>query len=345
MSGGKHKTEVIKWFLQMKPDKLVLEHCVIVRLLGVLAHGQLEQVRPKKAFTMPIFLLLRKRSTSYTLRINFFISGLSGDNLIRNRVLEALYRRVMRAEKEKKCFRVIIVIPLLPGFQGGIDDGGAASVRAIMHWQYRTICRGPNSILQNLYDVMGPKAHDYISFYGLRTYGRLYDGGPWLPIRYISLLGSRDSEIGVLIEDKEFVTSRMNGKPWKAGKFSFSLRLSLWSEHLGLHRGEVKQIIDPVNDATYKDIWMATAKTNTMIYQDVFSCVPNDLIHSRASFRQSTAYWKEKIGHTTIDLGIAPEKLESYQNGDLKGTDPMERLQSIRDTLFLFRWILCARRI
>ena len=47
----------------------------------------------------------------------FFISGLSGDDIIKNRVLEALYRRIMRAEKEKKCFRVIIVIPLLPGFQ------------------------------------------------------------------------------------------------------------------------------------------------------------------------------------------------------------------------------------
>jgi len=63
-------------------------------------------------------------------------------------------------------------------FQGGIDDGGAASVRAIMHWQYRTICRGPNSILKNLYDVVGSKAHDYISFYGLRAHGRLGDGGP-----------------------------------------------------------------------------------------------------------------------------------------------------------------------
>lgn len=47
-----------------------------------------------------------------------------------------------------------------------------------MHWQYRTICRGPNSILQNLYDVIGPKAHDYISFYGLRAHGRLCEGGP-----------------------------------------------------------------------------------------------------------------------------------------------------------------------
>lgn len=47
-----------------------------------------------------------------------------------------------------------------------------------MHWQYRTIFRGPNSILHNLSDLLGPKIHDYISFYGLRAYGKLFDGGP-----------------------------------------------------------------------------------------------------------------------------------------------------------------------
>lgn len=46
-------------------------------------------------------------------------------------------------------------------------------------------------------------------------------------------------QIGVLIDDKELVDSRMAGKPWKAGRFSLSLRLSLWSEHLGLRSGEV----------------------------------------------------------------------------------------------------------
>ncbi|KAL9256264.1 Phospholipase D zeta 1-like protein [Drosera capensis] len=289
----------------------------------------------------------------------FFISGLSGDEIIRNRVLEALYRRILRAYNDKKCFRVIIVLPLLPGFQGGVDDSGAASVRTIMHWQYRTICRGQNSILHNLYDVIGPKADDYISFYGLRAHGQLVEGGPAVSSQvYVhskimiiddcivlvgsanindrSLLGSRDSEIGVLIEDKEIVASRMGGKPWKAGKFALGLRLSMWSEHLGLRGGEVSQIYDPVADATYKDIWMATAKTNTMIYQDVFACIPNDLIHSRASLRQNVAKWKEKLGHTTIDLGVAPLKLEEYQNGDVTNTDPMERLQSVKGHLVSF---------
>ncbi|GMP76462.1 hypothetical protein CsSME_00033122 [Camellia sinensis var. sinensis] len=303
--------------------------------------------------------LIEKAEHFIYIENQFFISGLSGDEIIRNRVLEALYRRIMRAHNEKKCFRVVIVIPLLPGFQGGVDDGGAAAARTIMHWQYRTICRGNSSVLHNLYDLLGPIMHDYLSFYGLRAYGRLFDGGPVASSQvYVhskimivddctsligsanindrSLLGSRDSEIGVLIEDKEFVDSSMGGKPWKAGKFSLSLRLSLWSEHLGLHAGEISQISDPVVDSTYKDIWMATAKTNTMIYQDVFSCIPNDLIHSRVALRQCMAYWKEKLGYTTIDLGIAPEKLESYQDGNMKGTNPMERLESVKGHLVSF---------
>ncbi|KAL2464198.1 Phospholipase D p1 [Forsythia ovata] len=303
--------------------------------------------------------LIEKAEHYVYIENQFFISGLAGDDIIRNRVLEALYRRIMRAHNEKKYFRVIIVIPLLPGFQGGVDDAGAASVRAIMHWQYRTICRGPNSILHNLFDLVGPRMQDYISFYGLRAYGRLFDGGPVASSQvYVhskimiiddhttligsanindrSLLGSRDSEIGVLIEDRELVESYMGGKSWKAGKFALSLRLSLWSEHLGLHAGEVHQIRDPVIDSTYKDIWMATAKTNTTIYQDVFSCIPNDLIHTRASLRQCMAFWREKLGHANIDLGIAPNELESYEDGDDKCTDPIERLESVKGHLVSF---------
>lgn len=280
----------------------------------------------------------------------FFISGLSEDDVIQNRVLEALYRRILRAHKEGKCFRVIVVIPLLPGFQGRLDDGGAATVRAIMHWQYRTISRGQHSILHNLNALLGPKTEDYISFYGLRTYGRLGDDGPIVTSQvYVhskvmivddritligssnindrSLLGHRDSEIGVLIEDREFSESTMNGEPWSAGKFANSLRLSLWSEHLGLHGEEISWIKDPIVDKTYKDLWLATAMANSQIYQDVFSCIPNDSIHSRYAFRQSMNYWKEKLGHTTIDLGVAPEKLESLTHGDIPSMEVLKRVR------------------
>ncbi|TYG96037.1 hypothetical protein ES288_A11G315700v1 [Gossypium darwinii] len=231
----------------------------------------------------------------------FFISGLAEDEIIQNRVSEALYRRILRAHKDEKCVRVIVVIPLLPGFQGGLDDFGAATVRALVDWQYRTISREKTSILHHLKTKLGPKTWDYISFYGLRSYGRLSDSCPIATSQvYVhsklmiiddrlavigssnindrSLLGSRDSEIGVVIEDKEFLESSMNGEPWKSGKFAHSLRCSLWCEHLGLHPGEISKINDPVLEQTYRKLWVATAETNSKIFQDVFACIPNDLI-------------------------------------------------------------------
>ncbi|KAF4359290.1 hypothetical protein F8388_009948 [Cannabis sativa] len=243
---------------------------------------------------------------------------------------------------------------------GGLDDGDAATVRALMHWQYRTISWEKTSIMDNLTALLGSKANDYISFYGLRSHGRLFEGGPLATSQvYVhskliivddraaligssnindrSLLGSRDSEIGVLIEDNEFVDSTMNGQPWKAGKFSYSLRCFLWSEHLDLHAGEVIKISDPVSDSTYKDLWLATAEKNSTIYQEVFSCVPNDLIHSRAAFRQCIGHWKEKLGHTTIDMGIALEKVEIYdEDGKVKLIDSIERLECIKGHLVCF---------
>lgn len=39
------------------------------------------------------------------------------------------------------------------------------------------------------------------------------------------MLGKRDSEVAVIVEDSEFVPSVMDGQPYKAGKFGLSLRL------------------------------------------------------------------------------------------------------------------------
>ncbi|CAN0914132.1 Phospholipase D zeta 2, partial [Linum grandiflorum] len=331
-------------------------HCQVIRSVGQWSAGA---SHTEESIHNAHCSLIEKAEHFIYIENQFFISGLNDDEIIQNRVLEALYRRILRAHKEEKCFRVIVVIPLLPGFQGGIDDGGAATVRAIMHWQYRTISRDKTSILYHLNALLGHKAHDYISFFGLRTYGRLSDGGPIATSQvYVhskvmiiddrsafigssnindrSLLGSRDSEIGVLIEDKEFVESSMDGKPWKAGKLSYSLRCSLWSEHLGLNSDEVDKICDPVIESTYKDLWLATAAENAKIFQEVFACLPNDVIHSRSALRQNMNHWREKLGHTTIDLGIAPDEIQYVENGERKAVHTMERLQSVRGHLVSF---------
>jgi phospholipase D1/2 len=59
----------------------------------------------------------------------------------------------------------------------------------------------------------------------------------------------------------------------------------------------------------------------------------------RAQFRQSLAHRKEKIGHTTIDLGVALEEAEILQeDGDMVvvGTDPTGRLEAVRGNLVSF---------
>lgn len=61
-----------------------------------------------------------------------------------------------------------------------------------------------------------------------------------------------------------------------------------------------------------------------------------DYNERRAAMRHSMTWWKEKIGHTTIDLGIAPQSLESYHDGEIKKTEPLERLQALRGHLVSF---------
>jgi phospholipase D1/2 len=48
--------------------------------------------------------------------------------------------------------------------------------------------------------------------------------------------GTRDSEIGVLLEPEEadLIPSTMGGKPVLVGKFAHSLRTRLWAEYLGV---------------------------------------------------------------------------------------------------------------
>lgn len=66
------------------------------------------------------------------------------------------------------------------------------------------------------------------------------------------------------------------------------------------------------------------------------SMVSDTSMLCRAELRQSVAHWKEKIGHTTIDLGIAPERLQPEHEGGTRGMDPMERLGGLKGHLVTF---------
>ncbi|KAJ2050353.1 hypothetical protein H4S04_002651 [Coemansia sp. S16] len=111
----------------------------------------------------------------------FFISNARDDPnyTIKNRIAEALVDRVKRAHRWQEKFRVIVLMPLMPAFEGDVNAAGAATLKLVMHWQYQAICRGDHSIAAQL-EKEGINMHDYIRFFGLRTYDvirRFADGG------------------------------------------------------------------------------------------------------------------------------------------------------------------------
>jgi len=93
-----------------------------------------------KAYQMAI-----QRAEHYIFIENqFFISSINRASP-KNKVLEALYRRLCRAISERQVFRCIVVIPLYPG--GAVTEG---SNRFMLKYTFRSINRGGGSLLEML---------------------------------------------------------------------------------------------------------------------------------------------------------------------------------------------------
>ena len=103
----------------------------------------------------------------------FFITA-TGDqqNPIHNTIGRAIVDAVVRAGKEGRKFRIMILIPAIPGFAGDLREDGALGTRAIMDYQYKSICRGEHSIFEQIRkEGVDPTKH--IFFFNLRSYDRL----------------------------------------------------------------------------------------------------------------------------------------------------------------------------
>ncbi|XP_059991465.1 phospholipase D2 isoform X2 [Lagenorhynchus albirostris] len=238
----------------------------------------------------------------------FFISCSDGRTVL-NKVGDEIVDRILKAHKQGQCFRVYMLLPLLPGFEGDISTGGGNSIQAILHFTYRTLCRGEYSILHRLKAAMGTAWRDYISICGLRTHGEL-GRHPVSELIYIhskmliaddrtviigsanindrSLLGKRDSELAVLIEDTEMEASLMNGVEYEAGRFALSLRKHCFSVILGADARPDLDLRDPVCDDFFQS-WQDTAESNANIYEQIFRCLPSNAIRSLRALREYVA--------------------------------------------------------
>ncbi|KAJ9488981.1 hypothetical protein VN97_g4304 [Penicillium thymicola] len=103
----------------------------------------------------------------------FFITA-TGDQQrpIFNTIGRAIVEACVRAGKEGRKFRVIIVIPAIPGFAGDLRDNAALGTRAIMDYQYKSICRGEHSIFGQI-EKEGIDPREHVFVFALRAYDRI----------------------------------------------------------------------------------------------------------------------------------------------------------------------------
>ncbi|CAG8616793.1 14882_t:CDS:10, partial [Cetraspora pellucida] len=359
----------------------------------------------------------------------FFITATktSNDYPVKNLIGKAIVERVLQAHKNKEKFKIIVVMPLIPGFPAEIDSSDAGVPRLVMHYQYQSICRGGYSIIETLVKSGCDNPHEYIGFYSLRNYDKIvhpavklgrgvldeeinaapiekaYDN-PHVEvslknIKYskpnsahhhppphideedctyvteelyihsklliaddrIVIMGSanlndrsqngdHDSEIAALIEDKNYIKSRMAGKEWDAGKFAATLRRHIFKQHIGLeihesheevnnhshpppiesdypvnHLNHADKIVeDPVSEEFYKNHWYHTASQNTESFRKVFHCYPDDTVSNWDEFK---AYVPDR---TKVPLGHITES--SKQNMEQTKAE----LKKIKGHLVLF---------
>jgi phospholipase D1/2 len=224
----------------------------------------------------------------------FFMSNTAGSP-VKNQIVQALVERIKIAASLHEPFKVIVMMPLLPGFEGKIQDSPLIKVQ--LHWEYSTISRGLTSLFEQL--SQDPNIHnpeDYIHFVSLRNHAVL-NNKPITEIVYVhsklmivdddyviigsanindrSLMGKRDSEIALVINDDNKVDSVLAGRKVKVSEFAHSLRMQLFKEFLG--NGDEELLTDPLSDR-FTSYWLTTAQNNTALYRHIFRCYPDDKI-------------------------------------------------------------------
>lgn len=382
--------------------------------------------------------LIRNAQHYVYIENQFFITATSqrDENAVHNQIGAAMVYAIVKAAKEGRNFKIIIIIPAVPGFAGDLRENAAAGTRAIMDYQFKSICRGEESIFERI-KAEGVDPEKYIFFFNLRSYDRInitptlkkreeqsgmsymdleqaeieeleapleqsgeearrhaaelrkkfagneedvglgdqgglidpdsiaddamlndkkpsteeWDGDPEeekqhffqeelyihaklciVDEKYVicgssnindrSQLGFHDSEIAIVLQDRDEVEIEMDGKPYKAARLAHQLRSSLWREHLGLlppqtldgsedpnaqppgedspndHMPgpEADFVSDPLSSKLW-DTWCERATVNTEVFRSLFHADPDDNILTFEDYDAFTPNPKSDTAH------------------------------------------------
>lgn len=146
--------------------------CQIVRSCTKWSHGVPTEHSVANAY---ISIIENSRHFVY-IENQFFITACTdAQKPVKNKIGAAIVERILRAARAGEKYKIIVVIPAVPGFAGDLKDDASLGTRAIMEFQYNAINRGGHSIMEMIAKE-GYDPTEYIRFYNLRNYDRLNVG-------------------------------------------------------------------------------------------------------------------------------------------------------------------------
>jgi phospholipase D1/2 len=174
---------------------------------------------------------------------------------IHNQIGRAIVDAVVRAGQEGRKFRVIILIPAIPGFAGDLREDAATGTRAIMDYQYKSICRGEHSIFGQI-KAKGIDPEKHVFLFNLRSYDRL---------NYNRKIKQQEEQSGMKYIDlqsaevDELEAPSDNGN--QAREHAADLRRKFAADEEGVGKGDDGGIIDP--DSIADDAMLTDKKPST----------------------------------------------------------------------------------
>lgn len=163
-------------------------YCQLVRSASKWSNGTATEHSIANAYAS----LIKQASHFIYIENQFFITA-TGNNQspIKNNIIgSAIVERILRAARTGQKFKIIIVMPAIPGFAGDLQADASLGTRAIMEYindrcvftvnadslryQYKSINRGGHSIMEEVAKA-GFDPLQYIRWYNLRNYDRVSD--------------------------------------------------------------------------------------------------------------------------------------------------------------------------
>lgn len=258
-------------------------------------------------------------------------SGLSLKKLVENQIAFHIRNRIETAYEKKENFRVYVCTPLLPGFPG--VPGDSPSLDAVLKYTLQTIGNNKGySLLELLRKKLGKDLDNYIYFFSLRNHGKI-KGIPVTELIYIhskllivddqkvligsanindrSMLGDRDSEFAVIMEEECNYKSIMDNKAYRCSEYAISLRKALMAEHFNLNIND-KILDDPLNDKLWQ-LMKDKAKNNTSIYDKIFDCYPHNKFNNLTKLKERKMFkTPEEIEQLKKDYEENIDKIDGH---------------------------------